>query len=257
MCAVTVAAVAGLAGFGTAGVASAAPARTTLENQEVISVEALTPAATAATTTPKVKPDVTVGPGTTIYVLNKKITATRYEASRCTIAFNARTRKGVQVSITAGHCGNAGKQVAVGKYIVGEIVKSSNRSAANPNATAGHPDYGIIVFHPKVKFRSAMHSVRVTYAAKARVGDRVCTFGSTSGYICGKVIQVQPQYIQSTMKVRKGDSGGPIFRPSDNAALGIVSFAIIRKRGSTRALSSVAYSILPVLNSFGLTLSTN
>ncbi|ADG77172.1 Peptidase S1 and S6 chymotrypsin/Hap OS=Tsukamurella paurometabola (strain ATCC 8368 / DSM /CCUG 35730 / CIP 100753 / JCM 10117 / KCTC 9821 / NBRC 16120/ NCIMB 702349 / NCTC 13040) OX=521096 GN=Tpau_0531 PE=4 SV=1 [Tsukamurella paurometabola] len=157
-------------------------------------------------------------------------------ASTCTVAFVAERPDGRRVALTAGHCGKRGQAVGApvpGKpdalVRVGTFAQSSNPPARTTpegyvlpeDLTA--PDWGVIDLRPTTKSAAERGPVRPTRVGEARVGDRVCQQGVTSGWRCGVVRVVSPTQISTDITSRPGDSGGPLIRLSDGAALGIVS----------------------------------
>ncbi|MEV0946747.1 S1 family peptidase [Rhodococcus sp. NPDC049939] len=191
--AVTAAALA-IAGIGF-GVASAAPTEEKTASDEK--------AASAATP---------VGPGTTII-------AERTDGSRtrCTVAFVATTPSGQPVALTAAHCALPGWKI----YVDGKLIGETDKSSRTEDSGSFAPDWATIALNEQAEPFAASDKVSPESVGKARVGDEVCLQGSTSGWQCGEVTGVSGYRIWYDLEDAPGDSGGPIIRTSDNAALGI------------------------------------
>ncbi|MEV0946745.1 S1 family peptidase [Rhodococcus sp. NPDC049939] len=179
------------------GVASAAPA----EEKAAPTDEKATSAATA------------VGPGTTI-----KIEHPDGSWWRCTVAFTATTPSNEPVAVTAGHCAIPGSKVYVDGRLIGETDQTSSRDDGTFS-----PDWATITLNDKAQPVAASDKVAPESVGKAQVGDEVCLQGSTSGWQCGEVTGILGDWIYSDLEHAPGDSGGPIIRTSDNAAVGIHS----------------------------------
>ncbi|AOW92701.1 hypothetical protein BFN03_08300 [Rhodococcus sp. WMMA185] len=177
------------------GVASAAPAEGKAASDEK--------AASAA---------ILVGPGTTI--IAKKPDGSR---TRCTVAFIATTPSDQPVALTAAHCALPGWEMYVDGKLIGETDKSSRTEDSGSLA----PDWATIALNEQAEPVAASDRVSPESVGKARVGDEVCLQGSTSGWQCGEVTGVSGYRIWYDLENAPGDSGGPIIRTSDNAALGI------------------------------------
>lgn len=177
-----------------------------------------------------------VGPGSEIGVVQERSADGRVLASTCTLGFIAERPDGRRVGLTAGHCGKRGQ--AVGAPVpgrpdalvrVGTVAQSSNPPARkNPEGYVlpedlGAPDWAVIDLAPQTKSTANRGPVRPTRVGDARVGDRVCQQGVTSGWRCGVVKGVSPTQIRTDIDGAPGDSGGPLVRLSDGAALGLVS----------------------------------
>ncbi|WP_019202364.1 S1 family peptidase [Tsukamurella sp. 1534] len=176
-------------------------------------------------------PNITIGPGSEIDVVQKE-TPQGIEVNACTLGVLALTPDGRRVGVTAGHCGKAGQEVAVpvpgqSRTIasVGSIEKSSNPIVTDDGrmTDANQPDWGTVSFKPGVPLVNRLGKVRPTKVGRAVVGDQVCRQGRTTGWQCGKVADVAGNRVLVNLKGDHGDSGGPLVRLSDGAALGITS----------------------------------
>ncbi|KXO96297.1 S1 family peptidase [Tsukamurella pseudospumae] len=179
-------------------------------------------------------PRIVVGPGSEIDVVQKR-TGDGIEVAACTLGVLAITPNGERVGVTAGHCGRAGQDVAVPVpgtertiAAVGKIRQSSNPKVTKDGRVADFnaPDWATITFKKDVPLSTSLGRVKPTRVARAVVGDRVCRQGRTTGWQCGKVVDVATTRILTDLKGDHGDSGGPLVRLSDGAALGLTTGGI-------------------------------
>lgn len=177
-----------------------------------------------------------LGPGSEIDVVQERGADGRLLASSCTVGFIAERPDGRRVALTAGHCGKRGQ--AVGAPVagrpdalvrVGTVAQSSNPPARKTRdgyvlpEDLSAPDWAVIDLAPKTRSTASRGPVRPTRVGDARVGDRVCQQGVTTGWRCGVVRAVSPTQIRTDIDGAEGDSGGPLIRPSDGAALGLIT----------------------------------
>lgn len=179
-----------------------------------------------------------IGPGSEIGIVQERRGADRVRAGKCTVGFVADRPDGRRVLLTAGHCGKPGQLVGVpirsrgenGLVRVGTVAQSSTPPTrinpesgrampANPTA----PDWAVIELQRGVKVSPSRGAVRPARVGDARVGDKVCQQGATSGWRCGSVLALRGPQILTSVDSDPGDSGGPLIRLADGAALGIVS----------------------------------
>lgn len=179
-------------------------------------------------------PRIVVGPGSEIDVVQKR-TGDGIEVSACTLGVLALTPSGERVGVTAGHCGRAGQDVAVPVpgsdrtiAAVGKIRQSSNPKVDKDGRVAdlNQPDWATITFMKDVPLSPALGRVKPTRVGRAVIGDQVCRQGRTTGWQCGKVVDVAPTRILTDLKGDHGDSGGPLVRLSDGAALALTTGGI-------------------------------
>lgn len=178
-----------------------------------------------------------VGPGSEIGVVQERRADGRVRASDCTVGFVAERPDGRRVAVTAGHCGRRGQLVgaptpgrAGALRQVGVVSQSSNP----PENDFTSPDWAVVDLLPSVPTVSTRGPVRQSVVGDARVGDRVCQQGISSGWRCGVVRAVTPNRILTDIKSRPGDSGGPLMRLSDGAAVGIATEATDDRVPATR-----------------------
>lgn len=190
-----------------------------------VSVLVATAPATAA-------PRVVIGPGSEIDIVQKE-TAEGIEVSACTLGVLATTPDGRRVGVTAGHCGKVGQEVTVpapgqarALISVGKFEKSSNPptkviDGREFTTNVSHPDWGTVAFKQGVPLVNRLGKAAPKSLGKAKIGDKVCSQGRTSGWVCGSVTDVTDNRFRTDLKLRSGDSGASLIRLSDGAALGI------------------------------------
>jgi streptogrisin C len=173
--------------------------------------------------------------------------------TRCSIGFPV-TRGTQQGFASAGHCGRAGStttgsnQVAQGTFQA-SIFPGNDMSwvATNSNWTAT----------PNVNGSSA----QVSGSTQAAVGSSVCRSGSTTGWHCGTVQQLNSSvtYQEGTVSgvtrtsvcAEPGDSGGSFI--SGSQAQGVTSGG---SGDCTSGGTTYFQPINPILQTYGLTLTT-
>ncbi|GAB3129312.1 hypothetical protein GCM10027289_11340 [Tsukamurella serpentis] len=201
-----------------------------------VAASVLTAAPAAAAPAPK----IVVGPGSPIEVV-KKETPQGIEVASCTLGVLATTPDGRRIGVTAGHCGTAGQEVAVpvpgdARTIasVGKIEKSSNPKVSKDGRISDFnaPDWATVSFKPGVPLSPSLGRVKPAKVGRAMVGDQVCRQGRTTGWQCGKVVDVAPNRVLTDLKGDHGDSGGPLVRLSDGAALGLTTGGVELSRQS-------------------------
>ncbi|MFF8591436.1 carbohydrate-binding protein [Streptomyces sp. NPDC015220] len=175
--------------------------------------------------------------------------------TRCSIGFPI-TRGTQQGFASAGHCGRAGSsttgsnQVAQGTFQA-SVFPGNDMSwvAANSNWTAT----------PYVN--QSGQNLQVTGSTVAAVGSSVCRSGSTTGWHCGTVQQLNSSvtYQEGTVSgvtrtsvcAEPGDSGGSFI--SGSQAQGVTSGGT---GDCTSGGTTYFQPINPILSSYGLTLKT-
>jgi hypothetical protein len=144
---------------------------------------------------------------------------------RCSLGFNVRNSAGASYFLTAGHCTNIGATW---------YANSSRTTVLGPRAGSSFPgnDYGIVRYtNTTIAKPGAVGSQDITSARTARVGERACRRGSTTGTFCGTVQALNstvnyPQgtvtgLIRTNICAQPGDSGGSLY--AGTAALGLTS----------------------------------
>lgn len=166
-----------------------------------------------------------VVPGAKIYNVNKSYCSTGFIASRENRTF----------IVTAGHCGDVGDQFYVndqygGSLVVGEMVESFYE---RDNTGFIGTDIGLIEIYddakPYVDSALPVNSRLKGWITPAQAGQgnmTICRLGATTGYSCGKFVEVDRagQFVFRNIADR-GDSGGAIFAfdGTDAWALGVTS----------------------------------
>ncbi|MDH2427897.1 S1 family peptidase [Sphaerisporangium sp. TRM90804] len=175
--------------------------------------------------------------------------------SRCSVGFSVR-RGSTPGFVTAGHCGRAGNTTT-----------GFNRVAQGTFQGSSFPgnDYAWVAVNsnwvPQPWVRGSSGNVIVRGSSVAGVGSSICRSGSTTGWRCGTVQQLNAsvRYSQGTVSgltrtsacAEPGDSGGPYI--SGNQAQGVTS------GGSGNCSSGGTTYFQPVneiLSAYGLTLVT-
>ncbi|MDF0530840.1 peptidase S1 [Tsukamurella sp. 8F] len=207
------------------------------------------PVLTAATST-------TVSPGASVLTVSSMHGNTA-DGLACTVGFIGQRSDGTKVGVYAGHCGKVGEKVAFGNRVVGKTIASSapqltaQETFVNQNAA----DWAAFTVDPGSAQLVPGGRAKASSLGKARVGDKVCSDGATSGWRCGTVVQVDGSYIATTIGVQTGDSGGPLIRTADGAALGIASRAASFGNSKTPT-GSLYYDLGSALSAIGATLVT-
>ena len=178
----------------------------------------------------------------------------------CTIAYLVVDDNGSDLSaLTAGHCGDRGDEVSVGGERIG-VIESGHAPATLPggliigNATS--PDWAVIDLDDHIKPQLSSDKITPRTVAPAKVGDKVCSTGRTSGWACGTVTAVTGDWITTSIPRDSGDSGGPLYRPADGAALGILGNVTSPLIGPGDT-SSQYYSVPAVLENTGTFLAVS
>ncbi len=171
-------------------------------------------------------PGPAIGPGASVLTVSHMHGDTA-DGLGCTVGFLAQKPDGTRVGVYAGHCGSVGQKVVFDNHVVGTTVASSSPAltAAETFVDTDAPDWAVFTVDPTAATLAPTGRVHPASVGQAKVGDSVCSDGATSGWRCGTVVQVSNGYIATTIGVQTGDSGGPLIRTSDNAALGIASRA--------------------------------
>lgn len=225
----------------------------------------ITPATSTTPATPAGSAPVTpapaptqVAPGDRIDVLQRSLGNGQFDSLQCTMGWTVTSPEGERLGVTAGHCAPPNHPVGVQKYVVGEVVDTEAPIVtANPNKPGYFtpsdpfaPDWATFrITDPSVALRASSPQVAPSGVGLARVGDQVCQDGATKGYQCGTVTKVVDNWILTDIVTAPGDSGGPLIRTSDHAALGIITDAVTLSDEKTGAVTDrrTQYYALPAL----------
>ncbi|GAA2798807.1 S1 family peptidase [Kribbella solani] len=149
----------------------------------------------------------------------------------CSLGFNARTRKGNRIFLTAGHCTSGKPSFSRNGYVLGNTYTST---------FPGHDfgSVGVIEGWDQQGYVEGWGSgnVAVKGIADATVGSTVCKSGKSTGWTCGRIVarnvtvnygnnRVVRGLFQHTACVESGDSGGA--NMTGNYAQGITSGAAL------------------------------
>lgn len=190
--------------------------------------------------------------------------AIRNSSARCSAGFNARSSSGARYVIDAGHCGNLGGTWSGSGGTLGTVANSSfptnDYSRINVSSTAA-------VSTALIDRYSSGSDVTVSGSSGGSVGAAVCRSGSTTGWHCGTIQQLNAtvtysqgsvfQTIRTNVCAEPGDSGGSLVTSPGSGtrvtALGLTS------GGSGNCTSGGTTFFQPVneaLSAYGLTLFT-
>ncbi|MEU8221594.1 S1 family peptidase [Kribbella sp. NPDC048915] len=175
----------------------------------------------------------------------------------CSLGFNAVTRKGNRIFLTAGHCTSGRPSFSRNGYVLGNTSMSSF-----PGSDFG--SVGVIQGWDQQGYVEGWGNgnVAVKGIAEPTVGSTLCKSGKSTGWTCGRIVarnvtvnygnnRVVRGLFQHTACVEAGDSGGASM--TGNYAQGITSGAALidgqclEKHGQTN--ESYAQPITPVLQS--------
>jgi streptogrisin C len=149
----------------------------------------------------------------------------------CSLGFNARTRKGNRIFLTAGHCTAGKPSFSRNGYVLGNTYTSSF-----PGNDFG--SVGVIEGWDQQGYVEGWGSgnVAVKGLADATVGSTLCKSGKSTGWTCGRIVardvtvnygsnRVVKGLFEHTACVEAGDSGGA--NMTGNYAQGITSGAAL------------------------------
>ncbi|TDW88528.1 S1 family peptidase [Kribbella sp. VKM Ac-2566] len=175
----------------------------------------------------------------------------------CSLGFNARTRKGNRIFLTAGHCTAGKPSFSRNGYVLGNTSTSSfpGHDFGSVGVIEGWDQQGYVEGWGN-------GNVAVKGIADATVGSTLCKSGKSTGWTCGRIVarnvtvnygnnRVVRGLFQHTACVESGDSGGASM--TGNYAQGITSGAALidgqclEKYGQTN--ESYAQPIAPALQS--------
>lgn len=156
------------------------------------------------------EPGVTVFPGMEI----------RQDANLCTIGFVDVTTR---TAYSAGHCRGSGPVKDRNGAVIGNQTTFRDNTPNGATISTDHmiTDWETIALVPDVQVNNVLPGGRVLVIDPAVVplaGQRVCHFGVVTGESCGTVEAVNNGWFTMTNGVvsQKGDSGGPVYVPTDD-----------------------------------------
>ncbi|WUJ73221.1 S1 family peptidase [Kribbella soli] len=149
----------------------------------------------------------------------------------CSLGFNARTRKGNRIFLTAGHCTAGKPSFSRNGYVLGNTYTSSfpGNDFGSVGVIEGWDQQGYVEGW-------GAGNIAVKGLADATVGSTLCKSGKSTGWTCGRIVarNVTVNYgnnrivrglFQHTACVEAGDSGGA--NMTGNYAQGITSGAAL------------------------------
>lgn len=132
----------------------------------------------------------------------------------CSLGFNARTRKGNRIFLTAGHCTSGKPTFSRNGYVLGNTYTSSfpGNDFGSVGVIEGWDQQGYVEGWGN-------GNVAVKGIADATVGSTLCKSGKSTGWTCGRIVarnvtvnygnnRVVRGLFQHTACVETGDSGG-------------------------------------------------
>jgi len=172
-------------------------------------------AAFAAAVTPAASADsadktVTVFPGMEI----------RQQSTMCTLGY---VDPVARIAFSAGHCRGNGPVTDRNGRLIGVVTTSRDNTPDGSVVRVDQviSDYETIALNPDVAVSNLLPGGRALVAdaiAPMTVGQPVCHFGIVTAESCGTVERINNGWFTMTNGVvsQKGDSGGPVYVPTDN-----------------------------------------
>jgi hypothetical protein len=150
----------------------------------------------------------------------------RQDTNRCTLAFvDVATR----MAFSAGHCHGSGPVTDKTGNVIGHQTSFEDNIPNGATIATDHmiTDWETIALLPDVPLSAVLPGGRVLVVDPAVVplaGQRVCHFGVVTGESCGTVESVNNGWFTMANGVvsQKGDSGGPVYVPTDDGRAIIV-----------------------------------
>jgi hypothetical protein len=150
----------------------------------------------------------------------------RQDTNQCTVGFvDIATR----TAYTAGHCRGSGTVGDKLGNVIGHQTLFRDNTPDGATVATDHliADWEAIALAPEVVLNNVLPGGRVLVADPTVVpqpGQRVCHFGVITGESCGTVDSVNNGWFTMANGVvsQKGDSGGPVYVPTDDGRAVIV-----------------------------------
>jgi streptogrisin C len=178
------------------------------------------------------------------------------DAARCSVGFSV-TKDQQQGFVSAGHCGTAGDTTTGFNQADQGTFQASTFPGKDMSWVAVNSDWTAT---PTVRGEGGQ-TVEVAGSVQALVGASVCRSGSTTGWHCGTIQQLNTSVTyeegtvngltRTTVCAEPGDSGGPYL--SGAQAQGVTSGG---SGDCTRGGTTFFQPVNPILSDFGLTLTT-
>lgn len=144
----------------------------------------------------------------------------RQDTNLCTIGF---VDIGTRTAFSAGHCHGSGQVKDRNGTLIGHQTLFRDNTPNGATISTDHmiDDWEAIALMPEVQVNNILPGGRVLVVDPAvvpQVGQRVCHFGVVTGESCGTVEAVNNGWFTMAGGVvsQKGDSGGPVYVPTDD-----------------------------------------
>lgn len=144
----------------------------------------------------------------------------RQDTNLCTIGF---VDIGTRTAFSAGHCHGSGPVKDRDGNLIGHQTLFRDNTPNGATISTDHviTDWEAIALLPEVQVNNVLPGGRVLVVDPAvvpQVGQRVCHFGVVTGESCGTVEAVNNGWFTMANGVisQKGDSGGPVYVPTDD-----------------------------------------
>jgi hypothetical protein len=150
----------------------------------------------------------------------------RQDTNQCTVGF---VDMATRTAYTAGHCRGSGSVGDKFGNVVGHQAIFRDNTPDGATVATDHliADWETIALAPEVVVNNVLPGGRVLVADPTvlpQPGQRVCHFGVITGESCGTVDAVNNGWFTMANGVvsQKGDSGGPVYVPTDDGRAVIV-----------------------------------
>lgn len=155
-------------------------------------------------------------PGTTVFP-GMEI---RQDANLCTVGF---VDVGARTAYSAGHCRGSGPVTDRNGNLIGNQTLYRDNTPNGATVSTDHmiADWETIALLPEVQVNNVLPGGRLLVVDPTvipQAGQRVCHFGVVTQESCGTVEAVNNGWFTMTNGVvsQKGDSGGPVYVPTDD-----------------------------------------
>jgi hypothetical protein len=150
----------------------------------------------------------------------------RQDTNRCTLAF---VDLAARTAYTAGHCRSSGNVTDKDGNVIGQQTLFRDDTPDGATIATDHliSDWEAIALAPDAQVDDVLPGGRTLSFDPSVVpqkGQRVCHFGVVTGESCGSVDAVNNGWFTMANGVvsQKGDSGGPVYVPTDDGRAVIV-----------------------------------
>ncbi|MCU1695677.1 MAG: hypothetical protein JWR34_1740 [Mycobacterium sp.] len=150
----------------------------------------------------------------------------RQDTNQCTVGF---VDMATRTAYTAGHCRGSGSVGDKNGNVIGHQAIFRDNTPDGATVATDHliADWETIALAPEVAVNNVLPGGRVLVTDPTvlpQPGQRVCHFGVITGESCGTVDAVNNGWFTMANGVvsQKGDSGGPVYVPTDDGRAVIV-----------------------------------